>query len=77
MNAINYNNSFQKLNIIEAVNNPHDSVYYTVYRDAINDPATADQAIRDMAAQIKDNEGLMRTIIGNKAVDLIKKYNNE
>lgn len=74
MNATNLNKSFQKLKIVEAVTNPHDSVYYAIYRDAVNDPATADEAIRDMAAQIKDNEGLMRTIIGSKAVELIKQY---
>lgn len=74
MNAINYNKSFDKLKIIEAINNPHDSLYYKLYKEAVNDPATCDQAIRDMAEQIRDNEGLMRVIIGDRAVELIKQY---
>lgn len=65
--------SFEKLKIAEAVTSDG-SLYGNVYQSSVNDPATADEAIRDMAAQIKDNEGLMRTIIGSKAVDLIKSY---
>jgi hypothetical protein len=76
MNAINYNKSFTKLKITDAVTSDG-SLYGDTYKASVNDPATADEAIRDMAAQIKDNEVVMRGIIGNKAVDLIKKYNNE
>lgn len=68
--------SFEKLKISLAVVSDG-SLYGNTYALAVSHHSTIDQAIRDMAAQIKDNEGLMRTIIGNKAVDLIKKYNNE
>jgi hypothetical protein len=76
MNAMNYNKSFTKLKITEAVTSDG-SLYGDTYKASVNNPATADEAIRDMAAQIRDNEGLMRVIIGDRAVELIKQYNNE
>lgn len=70
---MNLSRSFDKLKIAEAVTSDG-SLYGNTYAACVKEPSLIDQAIRDMAAQVKDNEGLMRTIIGNKAVDLIKKY---
>jgi hypothetical protein len=70
--------AFEALKISEAVLSDHDqSLYGLTYAKACASADTLQQAIRDMAAQIRDNEGLMRVIIGSRAVDLIKKYNHD